>query len=365
MSKNQTSTAVSKSVPKSPIPAKKQQNITSQSAALKHHQQRKNAIFDSLTNAARLDSAKVPLNDVKTVFSDAADGYLAAALSASTMRGFESDKRHFAANGLTVPATVADVVNYLALFAGQLSVGTLERRLISLHKAHQEISAPSPVHDDVVKATMQGIRRLHGKAPDRKRAVVKDDLLQALVLVARQKPVKSARDRALLLLCFCAALRRSEVVAIRVEHITFVENGLEVFLPRSKTDQTGQGYTLYVPRATSHERCPVAALKHWLELAQIAESFVFRSVNRHDKVANEGLTAQSVALVVKASVARVNGKVDAQQVSGHSLRAGFVTTASEQNWPSWKIRQVTRHTNDATLGVYIRSVQRKMTQSLL
>ena len=104
-------------------------------------------------------------------------------------------------------------------------------------------------------------------------------------------------------------------------------------------------------------------MKHWLGVSEINEGFVFRSVNRHDRVARHGLSAQSVALVVKASVARVGG--DAKKVSGHSLRAGYCTSAAEKGLQPWQIREQTGHKSDVTLAKYIRPVARRKIPSLL
>jgi site-specific recombinase XerD len=111
-------------------------------------------------------------------------------------------------------ATAAQVIEYLAQHAGELSVATLERRLISLHKAHLESSLKSPTVHITVKRTMQGIRRTFGTKQKQARPMVKDDLLEATVMIDRQKPIKAARDRALLLVGFASAMRRSELVAV-------------------------------------------------------------------------------------------------------------------------------------------------------
>jgi site-specific recombinase XerC len=125
------------------------------------------------------------------------------------------------------------VIEYLANFAGNLSVATLERRLISLHKAHLEKSFQSLTVHVTVKRTTQGIRRTFGAKQRQARPMVKDDLLQAMVMIDRQNPIKAARDRALLLVGFASAMRRSELVAVLVEHLTYLPNGVQIFLPHS------------------------------------------------------------------------------------------------------------------------------------
>lgn len=296
-------------------------------------------------------------------FSDTTEHFLAASQSAATKRAYALDLRHFFANGGSIPASPAVLAEHLASSAEKLSVATLERRLTAIHKAHLEKNLESPAQSEMVKRLMQGIRRMLGTKQRQVQPMVKDDLLAALVMIDQQKkPVKAARDRALLLVGFASAMRRSELVAVRVEHLTHLPNGVEIFLPSSKTDQEAQGRTVFIPHADG-DRCPVRALAHWLEMAEIQEGFVFRSVSRHDRVARHGLSAQSVALVVKASVERLGG--DAKKVSGHSLRAGYCTSAAEKGLQPWQIREQTGHKSDVTLAKYIRPVTRRKIPSLL
>jgi integrase len=119
---------------------------------------------------------------------------------------------------------------------------------------------------------------------------------------------------------------------------------------------------VFIPHANG-DRCPVRALVNWLEIAGIKEGYVFRAVTRYDRIALHGLSPQSVALVVKASVARVGG--DSKKVSGHSLRAGYCTSAAEKGLQPWQIREQTGHKSDVTLAKYIRPVARRKIPSLL
>ncbi len=257
------------------------------------------------------------------IFSDysaSAYGYMASAQSKATTRAYATDMRHFLANGGRVPASPSVVVEYLSQFAGKLSVATLERRLIAIHRAHRDISLESPTTDTVVKRTMQGIRRTYGVRQRQVLPMERDILLETLVLIDKQKPMKAARDRAALLVGFSGAFLRAELVAIRVEHITYLDNRVEIYLPVSKTDQEQSGRTVFIPFANGN-RCPVPALMHWIDVSGIREGFVFRSVSRHDGIGKTGLTAQSIALLVKSSVARSSG--DAKHVAGHSLRSGY------------------------------------------
>lgn len=306
--------------------------------------------------------SKTPPEAVLDGFCATAESFMAAAQSAATKRAYAGDLRHFLSHGGALPATPAMLAEYLARCAEKLSVATLERRVTAIHKAHLEISAPSPALDAMVKRTLQGIRRTLGTKQRQAKPMVKDDVLAALVLIDQQAPVKAARDRALLLVGFASAMRRSELVAVRMEHLTELAHGIEIFLPSSKTDQERAGRTVFIPHANG-ERCPVRALQHWLEIAQITEGCVFRAVTRHNKAAKTGLSAQSVALIVKAAVERVGG--DPEQVSGHSLRAGYCTQAAMVGLQPWQIREQTGHRSDVTLAKYIRPVARRKIPSLL
>lgn len=308
-------------------------------------------------------SPKKPSEAVLSGFGGSANHYIAASQSAATKRAYATDVRHFLANGGSVPATAARLADYLAGCAASLSVATIERRLIAIHKAHLEKNLESPARNESVKRVMQGIRRTLGTKQRQVAPLIREDLLSALVMVNKQKPVKAARDRALLLVGFASAMRRSELVAVKVEHVAHLPNGIEIFLPCSKTDQDKNGRVVFIPHANDENRCPVKALGEWLAISEIMEGFVFRAVTRHDRVARRGLSAQSVALVVKSSVARAGG--NAKNASGHSLRAGYCTSAAEKGLQPWQIREQTGHKSDVTLAKYIRPVARRKIPSLL
>ncbi|MCY1163816.1 Tyrosine recombinase XerC [compost metagenome] len=292
--------------------------------------------------------------------------YVSAAQSASTTRSYAQDVRHFKANGGRIPATPEMVAEYLARFAGVLAVATLAHRLIAIHRAHTDRGLDSPVKDRLVKRTMQGIRRTFGVTQGQARALLKDDLVELLVQVAKQKPLKAARDKALLLVGFAGAFRRSELVALRIEDITPHAHGLELRIVRSKTDQEGEGRMVFVPLAKSEERCPVKALDRWLGLAGIGEGPLFRPVNRHNRVVTgRALTPQSVALIVKSAVGKSKGVDAAKTVSGHSLRAGFVTEAATVGMPTSVIMGQTGHKSLEMVYRYVRPVEKRRIQSLL
>lgn len=291
--------------------------------------------------------------------------YSAAAQSSATTRSYDADIRHFKQHGGTIPAPAAMVAEYLANFAGTLAVATLQHRLIAIHRAHADRGLQSPMMDHLVKRTMQGIRRTLGTKQRRVTALVKDDLLEMVFHTDQQLPMKAARDKALLLIGFAGAFRRSELVALRYDDMTLYDGGLELLIRRSKTDQEGAGRTVFIPYARG-SRCPIKALWSWLEKAGIADGPLFRPINRHDQiVGNKALTPQSVALIVKSSVRMMSGDEAAKMVAGHSLRAGFCTTAAMVGLQPYQIREQTGHRSDVTLARYIRPVAKRKIPSLL
>jgi site-specific recombinase XerD len=178
--------------------------------------------------------------------------------------------------------------------------------------------------------------------------LLKQDLLSILPLM---QGTKGIRDRALILLGFAAALRRSELVALDTQDLQFVKEGLVIHLRRSKTDQHGQGRNIAVPYGRT-SACPIKAVQIWLEHSCISTGSIFRSVNKGGLVQPERLTTQSVALILKgyAQAAGLNPK----EISGHSLRSGLVTSAAQIGVAAHKIQQQTGHRSMEMLHRYIR-----------
>ena len=316
-------------------------------------------------NPSKSVQAVPPIITPQAASSALVASYSAAAQSNATTRAYDADIRHFKQHGGAIPASAAMVAEYLASFAGILAVATLQHRLIAIHRAHADQGLESPMRDHLVKRTMQGIRRTLGTKQRRVTALVKDDLLEMMVHIDQQAPMKAARDKALLLIGFAGAFRRSELVALQCEDMTQFDAGVELLIRRSKTDQEGAGRAVFIPHGRGG-RCPVKALKNWLAFAGIAAGPLFRPVNRHDQmVGSKALTPQSVALIVKASVRIMSGDKAARGVAGHSLRAGYCTEAAMAGLQPYQIREQTGHSSDVTLARYIRPVSKRKIPSLL
>jgi site-specific recombinase XerD len=158
------------------------------------------------------------------------------------------------------------------------------------------------------------------------------------------------RDRALLARCLAGVFRRSELVALRVEDLTKVPDGFRVLIRRSKTNQTGEGVEIVIPRGLKIR--PVEAVQAWLEASGVSAELPFRAVHRGGHVRDWGLCRIDVAYAVKR-YARAAG-VDASQFSGHSLCAGFVTSAAETGATIFKLAEINRHKSTDVLAGYVR-----------
>jgi integrase len=181
--------------------------------------------------------------------------------------------------------------------------------------------------------------------------ILREDLF---MLLPHMRGLKGVRDRALLLIGFAGAFRRSELVGLDFNDLEFVKEGLVIHLRVSKTDQTGEGRKIAIPFGRT-AACPVKAIQQWINDSSIVAGPVFRSVSKGHVVGTSRLTDQSVSLIVKA-YARAIG-LPAEHYSGHSLRAGLVTSAARTGVSFAKIQQQTGHRSVAMLTRYIRDAK--------
>jgi integrase len=273
-------------------------------------------------------------------------------LSANTQSAYLSDLHHFLSWGGQIPATSESVAEYLATHAETLSVATLTRRLAALAKIHRSRRLANPTTDELVKSVLRGVKRTKGTAQRQAKPLLKEELL--VVLGTMGERLKDLRDKALLLIGFAGALRRSELVGLDVGDLEYVRQGIILHLRRSKTDQEGRGEKIGIPLRRTNS-CPVSALEVWLEVSGITEGPIFRPIDRHGRLEKTRLAGEAVGLVVRER-ARAAG-LDPAPYSGHSLRAGLATSAAQAGAPGWRIRAQTRHASDAMLARYIRTAE--------
>ena len=255
------------------------------------------------------------------------------------------------------PEAAADTVSeYLRDRADQgRKRATVEQDLAAIAFAYQDAGLPSPSRHPGLRKFMRGLRREYAQkgAQAAQVAAVTDTDLRAM-LATLPDTLMGKRDRAMLLLGWIAALRRSEIVALDVADVADDRNGLLVTVRRSKTDQLGSGMLKAIPYAPTADLCPVRSLRAWLDGAGITSGPVFRAVDRHGNVKPNRTDGLTVARVVKRC-AEASG-IDAR-VGGHSLRAGFITTAALKGCSERAIANQTGHKSVPVLRAYVRRAQ--------
>lgn len=278
--------------------------------------------------------------------------------SDSTRHAYASDLKGFeawcSARGFTpYPLDPQHAALYLTdLQAQGYEVATIARRRVSIAVGHKRRGLDHRIFSHpVVDEVWKRIRREIGVAPKYAKAALLLDDLRRVVAPLRDRLI-DVRDRALLLVAFTGAFRRSEVVGFDVDDVRFVENGVELRLRRSKTDQEGEGRIVGLPYGSRIETCPVRALRAWLNAAGIAAGPLFRAVDRHGNVGAQRMSGAAVALIVKRRV--VHADLDPAAFAGHSLRAGFATSAAMKGITETTIAAQTGHKSLTVLRRYIR-----------
>jgi site-specific recombinase XerD len=293
--------------------------------------------------------------------------YVRASRAENTRRAYAADWRNFtgwaSSAGLeALPATPETVGLYLAAEASRLRPGTLARHLVAITAAHRATGHQLDTRARAIRDTLTGIKRTHGTSQNGKAPALVADL--KAMLESQRDTLAGLRNRALLLLGFAGALRRSELASLDVEDLDLTSSGLVVTLRRSKTDQEGEGRKVGVPYGSRLETCPVRTLKTWLETADISTGPLFREINRGDRltppyVDKRGrqrgvrLGDKTVALIVKRAAEAAG--LDPAKYAGHSLRAGLATSAAAAGASERSIMATTGHRSVQMVRRYIRT----------
>jgi integrase len=314
-----------------------------------------------LTTAIQTRTEIVPAPATSLIpASAAARDYVRASKAPSTIRGYQSDWRHFSgwcnAHGTAaLPAAPETVAAYIAECASWLKVGSIQRRLNAIAEAHKATAQESPTSSGTVRNTLKGIKRTIGTAE-----VQKEPTLTATIRAMvdhLDSGIIGVRDRALILLGFAGAFRRSELVGLDVadylvdEVSTGHHVGMIVTLRKSKTDQEAKGRRIGIPYGVHPETCPVLAVQAWIEAAQLTGGPLFRRVTRHGRLRPGRMSGIAVARIVKKLVARAG--LDATKFAGHSLRSGHATSAAEGGASERSIMDQTGHRSLEMVRRYI------------
>ena len=284
-----------------------------------------------------------------------ASAYIDGAKAENTRRSYRSDWADFTSwcekyRRQSMPASPDTVAYYLADRSQDLKTSTLQRRLATISEAHRAAGVESPTKHTRVRYVWAGICREKGMAQGH----AKPTLTKHIREMVEHLPdsLLGVRDRALILLGYAGAMRRSELVGLDVTDLAIAEEGLVVMIRKSKTDQVGVGRKIGIPFGEHPETCPVRAVQAWIEEGDIDEGPLFRSVNKHADVSDHRLSDQVVADVVKRSL-RAAGK-SPRKYAAHSLRAGLITQAAIAGVSERAIQDQSGHKSLAVMRRYIR-----------
>lgn len=248
-----------------------------------------------------------------------------------------------------LPASPADVADHLAELSRTRKFATVAARLVAIAHKHQVAGEPFDSRAEIIRTTMRGIARTVGTKSKGKDATTIDEIRSMVALIP--ETLRGKRDRALILIGFAGAFRRSELVALDVSALDFARDGVIVTLERSKTDQTGEGRLVAIAWGKKPATCPVRALKAWLTAAEIVTGPIFRPVEA-GIVLPTRYYDRGVANAVKRAAKRAG--LDPAKFAGHSLRAGHITQATENGAQPLDVMQQSGHKRIETMAGYIR-----------
>jgi integrase len=288
----------------------------------------------------------------------AAIDFAGQALAPATLRAYRADWQHFCAwcrdaGWPALPAAPETVAAYLASLAASHASSALVRRLAALSRAHRLANQPWPIAHPAIRNTLRGIQRKHGRPP-RQAAALATEEIRRLVATCERTQV-GQRDRALLLLGYAGALRRSELVAIAYEHLTFDKDGLRLLIPRAKGDPTGKGASIGIPKGGTPDTCPVKALEAWLRISRCEHGPVFRGIDMRGAIGRRALHPDAVRQILRRRATSAGLVLPpGERLSPHGLRAGFITQAYINGARDEQIMDHTRQKDLRTMRGYVR-----------
>jgi len=266
--------------------------------------------------------------------------------AANTLRAYQADFKDFSAfcakNGLSSMPTEPKILSiYLTHLSSTSKFSTLKRRIASISVLHKMKGHYLDTKHPIIMENLHGIKRVRGTNQKTKKPILINDLKAIINSIDQmnQPDKKKIRDKAIILIGFSGGFRRSELVNIDYEDIEFVNEGVKIFVKRSKTDQSGEGMIKAIPYFDNKLFCPVTTLKNWIDFSEIKSGKIF------------DISDRSIALIIK-KYASLSG-LDADKYSGHSLRSGFATSTAESGAEERNIMAMTGHKTTQMVRRYI------------
>ena len=263
----------------------------------------------------------------------------------NTLRAYKADYKDFInfciKHGFkSMPSEPKVLSLYLTHLSQTSKFSTLKRRLASISVIHKLSGHYIDTKHPMITENLMGIKRVKGTHQKAKKPILINELKSIINVIDKDKNEKKRlKNRALILIGFAGGFRRSELVEILYEDIDFVDEGVKIFVRRSKTDQSGEGMTKGIPYFSNSEYCPVISLKNWIEKLQLKYGKIF------------DMSDKNVALTIKKYTALAG--LDSNKYSGHSLRSGFATSTAELGAEERSIMNMTGHKTTQMVRRYI------------
>ncbi|GAA4880444.1 site-specific integrase [Paenibacillus vulneris] len=275
---------------------------------------------------------------------------LQSSKASNTLKAYNSDWNHFtyfcSSHNLTpLPAHPDTILLYITTLSSTNKLSTIKRHLAAINKAHTSSNHPSPTNIQTVKELLDGVARKIGNKQTPKKALVLDEI-KAIIDCIDTTTLQGKRDKAILLLGFSTASRRSELVSINLQDLTLTSQGMDISIYEQKNNTHVLKSIVY----THNNYCPIQALNDWLDASLIKNNALFRSINKSGKI-GERLKPHNVAVIVKKYVTLAG--FDPTHYAGHSLRSGFATSAAMENFNTESIMQQTRHNTRFMVDRYV------------
>ena len=286
------------------------------------------------------------ITDIKRLQAETIDN-LKSSKAPNTIRAYKSDIADFIGfcnrhNLKYLPADPNIVSLYLTYLSKTSKFSTLKRRLASISMYHKTKGHYLDTKHPIISENLLGIKRIKGSIQIGKKPILINDLKLIIQAINKDKisEFEKLKNKSLILIGFSGGFRRSELVALLIEDIEFVEEGVKILIRRSKTDQSGEGFLKGIPYFTNPEYCPVINFKNYINELHINNGKVF---NICDK---------SVALKLKKYAMKAG--LDFNKYAGHSLRSGFATSTAEMGDDERSIMAMTGHKSSQMVRRYIK-----------
>ena len=267
----------------------------------------------------------------------------------------------------SMPADYETVRNYLVYLSKGIKkdykLNTIKRRIASISYMHSQNKIPFDSKNPNIKNQMNSIKRnLKGKL-EQTSPLLFDDLKKIIDFIDSEidkntKKLINYRDKAIILIGWFGAFRRSELVGLNIENIEINSQGLSIKMEKSKTDQEGNLEAKGIERSEFLENrsyCPVISYTNWLNLSGIRSGKIFRQIDTSNRIVHDDLSDKAISLIIKNWAKKA--LISSNKLSGHSFRAGFATELAKRGATETEIMKTTQHKSPDMVRKYIRDAE--------